>query len=126
LLGHADIACGAEPGWLIEPLWLGHVCGSPAYSPTAFTLIEPGVAGSPSPSRSALEVAVDPAILATLPSLAPGQQQLVEFAGQFDHPAATTCHAVDPTASSPTAKPAAELVLLKCRSQFVVTALHLR
>jgi len=66
-----------------------------------------------------LSVILDPGVdVAGLSTLRPGSFLKVNVTGQYDHPAARTCR----TASGPQHSPP-ELVVLDCRSRFVVTSL---
>ena len=111
-----DTGCvGTSGPWTIHPAWLGP-CKVPIYR-----LAEPDddLRGE----TKALQVTIHPSVdLDALPALKPDHWLLVDVVGRFAHPAADRCTAT-PTGGDGEGPPRPEIVVLDCRSQFVVTSL---
>jgi hypothetical protein len=104
--------CDPAPAWRTEPEWFDPYCGPVGY------VIAPDRGGYP-----ALPVVVEPGTdLGPIEGPDIGVWVSVTVSGQYDHPAAQTCRSVRGNESSEP-KPAAKLVTLACRSQFVVTSI---
>jgi hypothetical protein len=110
-IGQIEAECW-EP-WGVEPDWLD--CDSPAAylvplewdeeDPSIYPVFEPGVDTSIVPHPDA-----------------PTPLPIVEVRGMFDHPAARDCRNRLNFESEP--EPIPELTVLRCRTQFVVTAMR--
>jgi len=101
--------------WSIEPAWLAS-CQKPSYS----------LADSDADltdDAHALAVTIAPSVdLRALPHLEANQWLVVDVVGQYAHPAAESCRAT-PTGGDGEGPPRPEVVVLRCREQFVVTSL---
>jgi hypothetical protein len=107
-----EATCGADPGWTIEPQWLGGTCSHPE-----FLFIDPS--GAPSDSRDAV---VAPGVDTSRfdPGVDPAAGTDVLLTGQWDHPDARDCEPVV-TQSGQEPEISTEEAVLTCRSQFVIT-----
>jgi hypothetical protein len=116
LSSQADAGCRDTTGpWQIDPAWLGP-CPDPAYR---LADADDDLIGE----VHALDVTIGPSVdLRALPKLEPDQWLLVDVVGQFGHPASDRCRAV-PTGGDGDGPPRPEVVVLRCREQFVVTSL---
>jgi len=105
--------CVDDPAWRIEPAWLDP-CNQ------GFQLLGEISDDGEIPT---LPVTMHPGV--RLEGVAPigvGDTQFVDVDGQYDYPDARTCRAV-PGRESSEPEPPPELVILSCRSRFVVTGL---
>jgi hypothetical protein len=115
-----EVGCGIDPPWYVEPAWLDGCLGLGRQ----YLLSRPE---EPSADRATWGV-LDPRLDAgTLPPIADGGWILADVEGRYDHPEARTCRAEANVDSWPEASaPPAPLVVLGCRSQFVITAVDPR
>jgi hypothetical protein len=101
--------------WTITPAWLGP-CPDPAYR-----LADPD--SNLANGVNSLAVTVAPSVdLRSLPKLEPDHWLLVDVVGQYAHPDASSCRAT-PTGGDGDGPPRPEVVVLRCRDQFVVTSM---
>ena len=101
--------------WSISPAWFGP-CPDPAYR-----LADPE--SELTDDAHALDVTIAPGVdVQSLPTLEPNQWLLVDVVGQYAHPAASSCRAT-PTGGDGEGPPRPEVVVLRCRAQFVVTSM---
>jgi hypothetical protein len=115
----ADLVSGlmeCDPPSTLEPAWLDPCRDGLALADR--TRLE----GDP----RRLEVAFDPAVdVDALPEAGSGVEAAVTVTGRFDHRAARTCRLETGPSAGLDVRPA-ELVVLGCRAQFVVTSISLR
>ena len=114
-IGARQEQCGVEARWTITPSWLDPC--APRYvlvdeSPHDYTDLR------------TLPIVIDPAVrFSRLSTLKPGTFLAVDVTGHYDHAAARTCRArLRAGAEGPT--PPVDLVVRRCRTEFVVTALR--
>ncbi|HET9084452.1 MAG TPA: hypothetical protein VFN41_08620 [Candidatus Limnocylindrales bacterium] len=101
--------------WRIEPSWLAPCSEREYLLADPETNLAHGV--------NTLSVTIEPSVdIEALPKLEPDHWLYVDVAGQFAHPAADDCHAV-PTGGDGEGPPPAEVVVLGCRAEFVVTSI---
>ncbi|HEY3524041.1 MAG TPA: hypothetical protein VGK63_10065, partial [Candidatus Limnocylindrales bacterium] len=114
-LGRPEATCGADPGWTIEPEWLGSPCPHPP-----FFLADPYEASG----DMLFDLAWSPRLDATglNPGVEPQDFLNVYVTGRYDHAAARSCHAVSNDVPVPDLQPGE--VVLRCRAMFVVTKLE--
>jgi hypothetical protein len=109
--------CGMQI-WTIEPLWLGDPCFGNRY----MWLGDPGAenyADLGDPVAAAFAPGVDTSRLHPGPE--PSGWIRVKVTGQFDHPAARTCHGVSGEEEVPLDPDA---IILACRAQFAITSIE--
>jgi hypothetical protein len=115
--GVPEIECGIESPWYVDPGWLDTCMGQ------QYLLAEPGN----EEEDRVVWVTVDPGMdHAAIPPIGPGSWAELTVQGQYDHPAARTCRAEWTDSSSAAEPQPPELVVLGCRTQFVITGVEPR
>ena len=116
-LGSPEANCGIEVPWGTDPVWFDRCNAAGEYlvpvedpggEPVLFPAFLPGIDLSSAPD----------------PATAPETWPIVTVTGQFDHEAARTCRSRQNYAEEGVDPPDPGLVVLDCRTQFVVTSLE--
>jgi hypothetical protein len=113
-VGVPEIDCGVEPVWYVEPGWLDGCIGD------SLLLAEPGNRDEERVMWATVGPDVD---LAAIQPMSEGSWRTAEVEGQYDHPEARACHAEWVSEAGGTEPRPRVLVVLGCRSQFVIAAI---